>query len=349
VSLTTAGLVATTVLSLAGCGATPRALGSPTTAPGSASTTTAASPGTTAASAGAAPHALMAVTTAGALVRLDPTTGHQLAILVPSGVVGDEVAVSHDGSDVYFEMDKGCDHQIWQVGINGGDPSVVAPEGSHPAISPSGNLLAYAQQPLSFSAGCAPTGPDNGAGQWKLVVDNLSTHTEKDLPLAPAVVANGLPFSISHLSWSSTGSKLAVSIAAPEDNEGWALNIVDPANDSYYFGDAVPTVPVAGGVSPGRSYWREGVFQPDGDLFVVRQCCTGLPDAPTAVELDEVSATSGATLHTVATGLTGVGHTSLSVDRTGTWLLYLSGDAIEVSHGGTTPTELASGFVAAAW
>jgi len=291
----------------------------------------------------------VAVTTAGALVRLDPITGTQMSVLVPSGVVGDEVAVSPDGSSVFFEVGSGCDHQIWKVGVNGGDPSVVASAGSRPAISPAGDELAYAQQPLSFSASCAPTGADNGADQWKLVVQNLSTNAVKNLPMAPATVSSGLPFSISHLSWSSDGSRIAVSIAAPEDNEGWALNIVDPASDDYYFGDSVPSVPVPGGSASRQFYWREGVFQPDGNLFVVKQCCAGLPETTTTVELDQVSPTSGTTVHTVAAGLLDVDHTSLSVDATGRWLLYLSGVNLEVSHDGGTPTQVASGFVAAAW
>jgi len=295
------------------------------------------------------PPVLVAVTSAGALVRLDPTTGARMSNLVPSGVVGDEVAVSPDGSSVFFEVNKGCDHQIWQVGIGGGDATVVASQGSLPAISPVGNVLAYAQQPLAYTVGCGSSGPDNGAGQWRVVVDNLSTKVVTDLPMAPAAVSSGLPFPISHLSWSAGGNELAVSIASPEDNEGWALNLVDPQSAKYYVGNGTPSVPLPAGQAAAGWYWREGVFQPNGNLFVVKQCCAGLPEKTTSVELDQVDPASGATLHTVAVGFTDVGHTSLSVDNTGKWLLYLSGANLEVSQGGARPVQLASGLLAATW
>jgi Tol biopolymer transport system component len=162
-------------LVLAACGSGHNGgLASPSTTTGAGSTTfttNGGSPTTTAGSTAPRPPDLVAVTSAGALVRLDPTTGRQINTLVPTGVVGDELAVSPDGSSVFFEMNKGCDHQIWQIGTTGGDPSIVASQGSLPAISPTGNVLAYAQQPLAFTAGCAPSGADNGADQWKLVLD----------------------------------------------------------------------------------------------------------------------------------------------------------------------------------
>jgi hypothetical protein len=345
-------LATATCVFLAGCGGVSSGLASRTTTTGDGTTTSAASSGsstTAAVSTNPRPKILVVVTSAGALLRLDPTTGAQMRTLVPAGVVGDEVAVSPDRSSVYFEVNKGCDHQIQQVGINGGDISVVASGGSLPAINAAGDVLACAQEPLAYSAGCAPSGADNGAGQWKLVVDNLSTNVVKALPMTPDAVSSGLPFSISHLSWSADGSRLAVSIAAPEDNEGWALNLVDPTSASYYFGDSTPTVPLPAGQTSSGWYWREGVFQPDGNLFVVKQCCAGLPQKRTSVELDQVNPTSDTTLRTVAIGLTDVDHTSLSVDTTGTWLLYLSGNNLEVSHDGARPVQLASGFVAAAW
>ena len=70
-----------------------------------------------------------------------------------------------------------------------------------------------------------------------------------------------------------------------------------------------------------------------GTSSVVKQCCAGLPEKTTSVEFDQVDPTSGATLHTVAIGFTDADHTSLSVDSTGAWLLYLWGDNLEVSHG----------------
>jgi hypothetical protein len=58
---------------------------------------------------------------------------------------------------------------------------------------------------------------------------------------------------------------------------------------------------------------------------------------------------TGAVSQRVAIGRPAVDHTSLDADRTGRWLLYLSGSDLLVSDGGATPTTLASGFVAADW
>jgi hypothetical protein len=343
-------LTASACVVLAGCGSgSGGQLASPSTTAGSSARSAPSGGSATTSPMKNSPAALVAVTTTGALVRLNPSTGAQLSTLVPSDVVGDELAVAPDHASVYFEENKGCDHEVWKVAINGGNPVLIAANGSLPAINPAGDELAYAQEPLSFNPGCAPSGTDNGAGQWKLVIDDLSTHTVKSLPMAPDAISNGLPFSISHLSWSSNGSQLAVSIAAPEDNEGWAVNIVDPASATYYFGNSTPTVPIPAAQTAAGWFWHEAVFQPDGNLFVVKQCCAGLPETTTSVELDQVNPTTGATVHAVAVGLTDVGHTSLSVDRSGYWLLYLSGDNLEVSAGGAKPGVLASGLEAAAW
>ena len=79
----------------------------------------------------------MAVTTAGALVRLDPATGSVTQTLVPSGVLGDEVSVSPDGSTVYFAEGAGCHAEVESVSTSGGDLTAIAP-GQLPAISPDG-------------------------------------------------------------------------------------------------------------------------------------------------------------------------------------------------------------------
>src|ERR1022692_2840769 len=90
---------------------------------------------------------VVAVTTAGALVKLDPANGAIIATLVPSGVVGDEVSVSQDGSTVYFAQRSGCKSEIESVSSGGGNPTSIAP-GTLPAISPDGSKLAFTDQPL---------------------------------------------------------------------------------------------------------------------------------------------------------------------------------------------------------
>jgi hypothetical protein len=80
--------------------------------------------------------------------------------------------------------------------------------------------------------------------------------------MPPAVQRSGLPAPISHLSWASDDVRLAVSISAVEDNEGWELAIVDTSTAKYYVlpSAGISTVPVTGSPDAQRSYIREGIF-----------------------------------------------------------------------------------------
>jgi hypothetical protein len=51
----------------------------------------------------------------------------------------------------------------------------------------------------------------------------------------------------------------------------------------------------------------------------------------------------------VAIGFPGLQHTSLAVNRSGTWLLYVAGTDLYVSEKGARPRELGGGLAAAAW
>ena len=161
--------------------------------------------------------------------------------------------------------------------------------------------------------------------------------------------SSGLPYPISHLSWAPDNDHLAVSISAPEDNEGWNLNIVDTSQAKYYLaGTGVTSVPVTGSPTAQQSYLREGVYMPNGDLFVSRACCAGDPVSNTSRLMWEVN-TAGTLIHQVAVGYANLDHTSLDVSSDGDWLLYLAGDSLYVSQGGATPHELTTGLIAAAW
>src|SRR2546423_5545639 len=92
------------------------------------------------------PKALVAVTTAGDVQSLDPSTGHPVATLA-SGATGDEVSLTPDQTQVYFETPTGCFHLIRSIPIGGGALSLVA-AGSHPTISPDGTKMAYTVDPL---------------------------------------------------------------------------------------------------------------------------------------------------------------------------------------------------------
>lgn len=290
---------------------------------------------------------IVAVTTAGALVRLDPSSGNATQTLVPSGVLGDEVSVSPDGSTVYFAVGQGCKAAIESVPIGGGSPTVIG-QGELPAISPDGSKLAFAVEP-SLTQGCVPN-TANLAPLYKLVIRTMSSGAERLLPLPPQVEKGGLPSPISHLSWAGDSIKLAVSTSAVQDNEGWNLWIVDTSAAKYYVqpGPGVTFVPVTGSPTPQRSYLREGIFLPDGNLFVSRACCGGVPITNTS-RLMWVVDLSGHLVHQVAIGFANLDHDSLAADTSGQWLLYLAGHDLYVSQDGNRPSLLGSGFIAAAW
>lgn len=290
---------------------------------------------------------IVAVTTTGALVRLDPSHGNATQTLVPSGVLGDEISVSPDGSTVYFAARQGCKGVVESVPIGGGGPTVIG-QGVLPAISPDGSKLAFAVEP-SLTQGCVPNTP-NLAPLYKLVIRTVSSGAEQTLPLPPQVRQGGLPSPISHLSWAADSSRLAVSTEAVQDNEGWNVWIVDTSIAKYYVqpGAGVTFVPVTGSPTPQRSYLREGIFLPDGNLFISRACCGGVPIHNTSKLLWVVD-TSGNLVHQVAIGFANLDHYSLAADKSGQWLLYLAGHDLYVSQGGNRPSLVGSGFIAATW
>jgi hypothetical protein len=318
---------------------------------GKPSSAAAASPSSgTSASSAASPAAptqpgMVAVTSAGALVTLDSSTGVVEQTLVPSGVVGDEVSVAPNGL-VYFAVQNGCTSTIEDVPVGGGSVAVIGP-GSVPAVSPDGTKLAYASQP-SLTIGCVPNSTDLTA-LYQVKIRTLSSGATISLPPVPAKQDSGLPEPIFHLSWATDSRHLAVSIGQVEDNEGYEVMLVDTSQAQYYLtGTGVANVPVTGSPTPEQSYLREGVYMPNGDLFVSRACCGGDPPVNSSRLMWEVT-TSGVLVHQVAIGFANLDHTSLDVSSDGQWLLYLAGNDLYVSQGGETPKELTTGLVAAAW
>jgi hypothetical protein len=137
-----------------------------------------------------------------------------------------------------------------------------------------------------------------------------------------------------------------VSVGGGQDFEQWSLGIVDRAVDKYYAPVNARPVPVVG---TARSYYREAVFLPSGDLFVDKDCCSGYPPHVVSSALATVDPATGATRQQIAVGVAARDHTSLDADGTGQWLLYLSGPDLLVSQAGAKPTTLATGFQAASW
>jgi len=293
----------------------------------------------------ARPPAIAAVTARGALVLLSSVTGAPVRTLVRGGVVGEEISVAPGGRLIYFSRRQGCVDDVYSVAASGGQPVLIT-SGSLPAVSPDGTSLAVARQPVLGGHCPAPSG--DPSMQYSLVIRALGTGVEHVYPMLPAGQSTGLPAPISHLSWSADGSRLAVSIAAVQDNEGWQIVLLDTATaQDYLAGTGDTAVPVTGPMAQ-RSYWREGVFMPDGELFVSRACCAGEPARNVSKLMWEVS-TAGVLRHLVAIGFPGLEHTSLAVNPSGTWLLYLAGTTLYVSYQGARPRQLGAGLIAAAW
>ena len=333
---------ALTLVAACGGGGSPGAAQS--TAPSSsASATTGAHP---VSQTTARPPAMVGVTARGALVLLSSATGAPIRTLVPGGVIGDEISVSADGQTIYFSRRHGCVDDVESVAVSGGKPTLIT-TGSVPALTPDGNTLAFARQPTLTPRCMTGAGSDLSA-QYNLVTRTLSTGVERVYPMLPAGQSGGLPAPISHLSWAPDGTELAVSIAAIQDNEGWQIVLMDTATAQNYLGGTGDTqVPVTG-PDRRRSYWREGVYLPGGNLFVSRACCAGEPVRNVSKLMWEITP-AGVLKHQVAIGFPGLDHTSLAVNRSGKWLLYLAGTGLYVSEKGARPRQVGSGLIAAAW
>lgn len=310
---------------------------------------------------------IVAATTSGALVVLNPSTGAVARTLVPSGVADttgyffgeDEIAVSPDGRMIYFTGRGHCGDNIESVPASGGTPAVIT-AGRLPAISPSGSDLAFTRQD---EGDCQP---DGLARNYSVVIRHLGTGNQVVYPMAPDDTST-LADPIAHLSWAPGGGKLAVSITALQDNEGYNVVILAPATAQFYStGPGTTSVPVIGSPAASRSYYNEAVYLPDGNLFVNRDCCRGWDPQnppPGGTNLIQEISSSGSLVRNVAVGIQKDDHGSLAVDPAGNWLLYIAGTpgysnasgtvtatgTLYVSQDGARPTQIATGILAAAW
>jgi hypothetical protein len=293
---------------------------------------------------------IVAVTTRGALVVLNPLTGVASRILVAGGVLGGTVSVSPDGRSAYFAARHGCAAEIESVPVAGGRPAMITP-GAVPAVSPDGTELALVREP----GGLLSSGNGNGCqagtagSRVTVVIRDLRSGGERVYPASPDAAA-APPVPVSRLSWAPDGTRLLVSVGPSPANEGWALVRIDPATSRYYLpsaGSSGPAVPLTG-PDAAKSYYREGVYLPGGDMFVNRVCCAGWPARTTSSLLWEIDP-AGHLVRQVAIGFLDRDHTSLGADPAGRWLLYLSGRDLFVSLEGSAPFLLTPGLIAAAW
>jgi hypothetical protein len=307
----------------------------------------------TALAAGQSEPDIVAVTGAGSLVVLNPATGATTRTLVAAGVGSTGIAVSPSGKTVYF--DRGC--EIYSVPAAGGSPVAIT-AGVDPAISRDGTTLALVRGPYKACV----QGTASPESDFSVVVRDLATGSQRSYPAPPDVPAD-LPYPIERVSWSPGGGELAVSIGQVQENEGEGLVLINPATSRYYIPASYNQVALAPGqvkVTAGPyasdSYYASAAFLPDGNLFVVRNCCAGEPPAHPLSTAFWIITPSGHEVKRVAPGSPQRIDSSLGADPSGRWLMYLSSPdddngpgKLFISHNGTAGVLLTSDLYAAAW
>jgi hypothetical protein len=321
--------------------------------------TAAISSGTAAYATGSGEPGIVAATSNGALVVLNPATGATTRTLVHSGVLGDELAVSPSGKTVYFAT-RSC--EIESVPVAGGRTTEIT-RGVLPAINPEGTELAFAREPYGgFAYDTKACGGAPAASSFSLLVRNLATGSQRSYP-SPSAVPSALPFPITNLSWGPGGRQLAVSIGTVQDNDGQGLVLISPATARYYipatYGTTTAgTVQVTSGPYANDSEYIQAAFLPDGNLFVDRNCCAGVPSPHPASNLFWIITPSGHLVAQVAPASGSKLYDSLGSDQSGHWLMYLSTSynntgllpgKLFISHNGAAGVLLATGLAAAAW
>jgi hypothetical protein len=315
--------------------------------------------GTAAYATGSGEPGIVAVTTGGALVVLNPATGATTRTLVSGKVMGDELAVSPSGKTVYFAT-TGC--EIESVPVAGGGPTKIT-RGVLPAINPEGTELAFVREPYGgFNYYTKVCGGAPAASSFSLVIRNLATGSERSYP-SPSTVPSALPFPITNLSWGPGGRQLAVSIGTVQDNDGQGLVLISPATAKYYipatYGTTTAgTVQVTSGSYADDSAYIQAAFLPDGNLFVDRNCCAGVPSPHPASNLFWIITTAGRLVQQVAPASGSRLYSSLGADQSGHWLMYLStgysGSSFTpgklfISRNGAAGVLLTTGLSSAAW
>jgi Tol biopolymer transport system component len=277
---------------------------------------------------------MVVVTSKGAVLVVDATTGEPRDTLAPPGSAdGTHKPSRAPGGTIYFSK-QGVDcgyPTLFEVPLDGSREPRRLGNGGAPAVSPDGTRLAY------FT-------PSNGCIGATLVVRNLATGKEQrwEAPESDGYFSNG---AITAIAWAPDGRRLAFQF----DWEGSGVYLLDTG---------VPgRLDTARPVEPKRqpdntSLALRGWHPIDGRLAVAALCCLS-PDGMTSTEVHDRTRTflvDPATGESTDLHRAGEAAFSMDYDGSGQWMLWISEDGflrVRDPRGGERSVR--QGYASATW
>lgn len=266
---------------------------------------------------------LVALTSAGDIVVIDPATGETVEVLASGLPIATNnpstLALSPDGAVAYVDS---ADRQVLRVTLADGTTEVVA-DGFNAEVSPDGATLAFAGR--DDDAGW-------GTGLWLL---DLATGTRRHIPDELAVA--DAPRVTTGPAWSPDGGTVYV---ANGWDEGSSILAVDVASTAT-FGDARVVGPQDDSLS-----WAAPSVRADGSLAVfVRDM--GFEPTDASMNITFVDAATGAPGTRIDTP--GRWVADLAAHPTDGSLVVVFTDGALAIWDGSELREVAAGFEAAVW
>lgn len=236
-----------------------------------------------------APVATLVVASATALQLVDPTTGavvRTVPLPAPDELALDasepdsQMAVAPDGKTAYVTVQpapgigvRPAPPEILAVPLDGGAPAVVATDAVAPAVNRAGDRLAYLQD----SAPVPRSGPVAPRPSETVVILNLATRARRALDLRDAYAEANGPVAVNGLSWSPSGSTLAVAVVEFADVYGSydTVDLLDPAAPVSQGNPELLRVrgsaPIPPAANPTRFVpgFQSATYRTDGDLAVI--------------------------------------------------------------------------------
>ncbi len=298
---------------------------------------------------------IIAASTAGRLVAIDPSTGKTKSVLtvmsngdaIPVGALIGNVSYSEHTKSVYFDAYESvegmsprpslkCHAGIYRIPLSGGQPIRLL-SGTVPSVSPDGKRLAYVRVESESPNGgsCIPTA---------VVVRDLDTSQEV-VEVKNASDQQYRAGDIVSISWSANGSALAIDVR-PMSGDPRYIAVVDLQGGQELQSLSRVDAPKN---TPKGTTWTYPRYLADGRMFVSEVCCeAGTTSRPSSrMIVIDPKRTDSQTL--VAIGFADRSHTSTTVSPDGQHLAYLSGQDLMVSDQFARPTSISHGFIGVTW